>query len=239
MERTVMASALASPPPPLPFGASDLKRNARTFLERALLISAMVHLAAVGAFRAAYERLIPTEEETTLVPTWHDPSIITRIHVVRGWQPPAMNPSRGVFDPVEEKITIPTLHPGEIHPEGVPFTTDTDRSDPNVSTRRGPPPPRSEPMHAFNGAEIPPVPISAPLPAYPDFAREARIEGKVMVEVLVGTDGLPKKVVAVSGPKPLFAAAVEGVRRWKFRPGMTSGYPVECKVVVPVVFILQ
>ncbi|HXF59112.1 MAG TPA: TonB family protein, partial [Candidatus Saccharimonadales bacterium] len=101
------------------------------------------------------------------------------------------------------------------------------------------PPPPPETTHAFKVVETPPVPIYAPLPVYPDFAREAGIEGRVIVRVLVGTDGLPKRVVAISGPKLLFAAAEDGVRRWRFNPGMSAGEPLQVSVDVPVVFTLQ
>src|SRR5206468_207338 len=81
---------------------------------------------------------------------------------------------------------------------------------PDVNTTTCCPPP-PEPARGIVVAEIPPMPEFAPLPAYPDFAREAGIEGRVIVRVLVGTDGLPKQVVAVSGSKALIQAAVDAV----------------------------
>jgi protein TonB len=241
MERTVMASALASPPPPWSFGASDLKRNARKFLERALVISALVHLAAVGAFRAAYERSrVP--EATELVPGWKHivevgPQIIPLLPP--GIVPPSSTEGEIVMtkrvDPIDPNvIDYRVALPGNgVGPEANPGGSD--RTDGSGGLL--PPPP--ETTHAFKVVETPPVPIYAPLPVYPDFAREAGIEGRVIVRVLVGTDGLPKQVVAVSGPKLLFAAAEDGVRRWRFNPGMSAGEPLQVSVEVPVVFTLQ
>ena len=235
-----MASALASPPPPLPFGASDLKRNARTFLERALVISAIVHLAAVGVFRATYERMIPKEEVEVLPPIWKHPfEIGPKIipPVVRGGAP--VNPTDGLFVPINRvDFTPQPFDNGDVRTAtpGSDPVSDPGGSRTDGDLKASPPP---EPPSAFTVAEIPPVPLIAPLPDYPDFAREARIEGKVMVEVLVGTDGLPKQVHAVAGPIALSGAAVEAVRRWRFRPGMTSGHPVAVKVVVPVIFTLE
>lgn len=236
-----MASALASPPP---FGASDLKRNARTFLERALVISAIVHLAAVGAFRAAYERNLAREGDDSkripgiidLIPDFVPPMIPQTLI-----NPKSVSPTDGLIvptkriDPVDPNvIDYRAISPGNgVGPEPDPG---------GVGRTDGPgrlPPPQPDPTHAFKVVETPPVPIYAPLPVYPDFAREVGIEGKVIVRVLVGTDGLPKQVVAVSGPKLLFAAAVEGVRRWRFSPGMSGGEPLQVSVEVPVVFTLQ
>ena len=65
-----MAPALASPPPLLPGGSPDLKRHARKFLERALVISALVHFTAAGVFRAADERGRAREAAEPVIPTW-------------------------------------------------------------------------------------------------------------------------------------------------------------------------
>lgn len=223
-----MVRVFASPPPLL----------SRQFLERALLISALVHLAAVGVFRATYERMIPQEEETVLIPTWHDPTIIdSRIIPIDGSRPAAAKALDGIYEPKpEDAPLIDTSRLGRVPMDGVGW-------DPNARTEEpspGPPNPGppGERVPAFTVAEILPVPIRTPLPTYPDFAREVGVEGKVVVRVLVGVDGYPKQVVAVSGPKMLFDAAVEGVRKWTFKPGTTSGQAVEVWVEIPVVFRL-
>jgi protein TonB len=241
MERAVMVRAFASPPPVFSGGSPDLKGNARRFLERALVISALVHLAAAGLFRAADERdrardsvdLKRINGVVGLIPRLFPPPIAPN------WTPaPAVPPARGVFIPVDKilKPRIDVLQPGgPVMPEGPASLPGEGGKDGPVFT---PGPPRDEPARPITIAEIPPVPVIAPLPAYPDFAREAGIEGRVIVRVLVGIDGMPKQVAAMSGPKMLFDAAVEGVRKWRFKPGMTSGQAVEVWVEIPVVFRL-
>jgi protein TonB len=238
MERAVMASALASPPPPLPFGAPDLKRNARTFLERALVISAIVHLAAVGAFRATYERMIPKEEEVVMTPPWTHPTEITsELIPFRNNHPSATSETKGIIEIKPKDIPFITTHrSGDVDVEAI--GREAVPGDEGRTPGPEKPPPNVEPRTDFKVAEIPPVPILAPLPKYPDFAREAGIEGRVIVRAVVGVDGIPRQVKAISGPKPLFDAAVEGVRQWRFKPGLTSGQPVEVSVEIPVVFRL-
>jgi TonB family protein len=238
MERVVMVKAFASPPPLFSGGSPDLKGNARRFLERALVISALVHLAAAGVFRATYERMIPKEEETIPAPTWHDPTIIdSRIIPIDGSRPAATKALDGIFQPEPEDVPLTaTNQMGQIPMDGVGWDPSSRTVDPSPGPPNPGPP--SERVPGFTVAEILPVPVSTPLPDYPDFAREVGAEGKVVVRVLVGLDGYPKRVIAVSGPKMLFDAAVEGVKKWKFKPGMTSGQAVEVWVEIPVVFRL-
>ena len=237
-----MASALASPPPLFSGGSSDLKANARRFLERALVISALAHLAAVGVFRAALERFAATEEEVPVATDhWTDPTIVLPpIHPIPwDWRPPAAPPADiGVYLPVERQDFPSPIDrdPGVSRYDPIP-------ADPNGSpggeNPGGKPPDQPEPMRPFRpAADTPPVPIVAPRPAYPPWAREAGIEGRVLVRVLVGKDGIPKSAVIVSGPKGLIEGVVDAVLRWKFKPGLANKEPVEVWVEIPISFRL-
>ncbi len=77
-------------------------------------------------------------------------------------------------------------------------------------------------------------------PKYPADALAKRIEGRVDLEVLVGTDGRPKEVrVVKSTPEGVFdAMTVEAARKWRFNAGRNgaTGEKVEGWVRVPVQF---
>ena len=79
-----------------------------------------------------------------------------------------------------------------------------------------------------------------PLPHYPTLARRRGIEGTVTLEVRVRADGLPERVAIgrSSGSSLLDAAALEAVRRWRFRPARRAGEPVPGVVTVPITFRL-
>lgn len=79
-----------------------------------------------------------------------------------------------------------------------------------------------------------------PLPHYPTLARRRGIEGTVTLEVRVRADGLPERVAIAhsSGSGLLDAAALEAVRRWRFRPARRAGEPVDGDVTVPITFRL-
>lgn len=75
-------------------------------------------------------------------------------------------------------------------------------------------------------------------PGYPAEARKQRIQGTVMVAVVVRKDGLVASVRAVSGPQELREAAMVAVAEWRFHPWLEHGQPVEAEGEVPVQFTL-
>ena len=86
-----------------------------------------------------------------------------------------------------------------------------------------------------------PVPIEREPPAYPDAVRATGIEGTVEVALTVLRDGRVGWVRVVrSAPEGYFeSAAVEGVRRWCFKPARRDGEPVECRLTTRVRFALS
>lgn len=97
-----------------------------------------------------------------------------------------------------------------------------------------PPPPR----------EIPPAAIQylePPSPGYPRLSRRLNESGLVVVRVFVDVDGLPRtvQVVQSSGYARLDEAALEGVRRARFRPYAENGRPTAGWARIPIPFELE
>lgn len=76
-------------------------------------------------------------------------------------------------------------------------------------------------------------------PVYPDIAREAGVDGTVMVWALVGRDGRVKHVRLGQSIPLLDDAATAAVGQWLFKPARASGNPIAMWVVVPVKFALR
>jgi protein TonB len=76
-------------------------------------------------------------------------------------------------------------------------------------------------------------------PSYPDLAREAGVDGTVMVQALVGKDGKVKDVRVVKSIPMLDEAAKSAVRQWVFKPALSNNKPVAVWVGVPVKFSLH
>ena len=78
---------------------------------------------------------------------------------------------------------------------------------------------------------------------YPTFARNAGIEGAVILEVEVFADGTVGAVEVVkslmAGPGGLDEAAIKSVKQWIFQPAKSSGQAVAVWVTFPVTFTLE
>lgn len=80
--------------------------------------------------------------------------------------------------------------------------------------------------------------LNNPAPYYPNAAKKRGIQGKVLLEVAVKTDGSAAKVSVSrsSGYRVLDEAALDAVKTWRFVPAKKSGRFVEASVLVPVEF---
>src|SRR4051794_11349517 len=76
-------------------------------------------------------------------------------------------------------------------------------------------------------------------PQYPTEMRRAEIEGEVLVDFVVTSEGNVVKASALSSSHREFeTAAVIAVSKWKFAPGKKSGKPVNTHMQVPIGFAL-
>lgn len=87
--------------------------------------------------------------------------------------------------------------------------------------------------------DIPQAVRSVP-PEYPFVAKRNRVEGEVVVRMLVDSEGRPQKLsVHSSTPAEMFdAAALSAAGRWRFKPGRYKGEAVDTWVLLPFVFEL-
>src|SRR5262245_12193066 len=84
-----------------------------------------------------------------------------------------------------------------------------------------------------------PEPMTRVQPIYPEDARRANVEGTVMIQALVGTDGKIKDTKVTQSVRMLDASARTAVSQWVFRPALAHGKPVAVWVAVPVRFNLE
>jgi len=75
-------------------------------------------------------------------------------------------------------------------------------------------------------------------PVYPPLARQARIQGVVKLEAVIGPDGRVEKVEAISGPPLLRQAAIDAVRQWVYEPSRLNGQPVRVTTQIEINFTL-
>lgn len=87
--------------------------------------------------------------------------------------------------------------------------------------------------------EVMPEPIQQVPPTYPPILREAGIEGQVLLDLIVESDGSVGEIrVANSDHHEFEPAAITAVRQWRFKPATRNGEPMRATMRLPVVFRL-
>jgi protein TonB len=76
-------------------------------------------------------------------------------------------------------------------------------------------------------------------PTYPPLARQARIQGQVILRAVISKDGSIEGLTLVSGHPMLAPAAIDAVKQWKYKPYLLNGEPVEVDTEVLVNFTLS
>ena len=76
-------------------------------------------------------------------------------------------------------------------------------------------------------------------PGYPMLARQMKVEGSVILEALIGRDGLIQELRVINGPPILATAAREAVRQWHFKPHYEGGEAVETQARITVNFTIS
>ena len=75
-------------------------------------------------------------------------------------------------------------------------------------------------------------------PTYPPLARQARIQGVVILQAQISKEGNIENLQLISGHPMLAPAAIEAVKQWKYKPYLLNGEPVEVETQVQVNFTL-
>ncbi len=76
-------------------------------------------------------------------------------------------------------------------------------------------------------------------PNYPMLARQMKVQGSVILQALIGRDGIIQNLRVVSGPHILASAAQDAVRQWHFKPHLEGSEPVETEAKITVNFTIS
>ncbi len=153
-------------------------------------------------------------------------------------------------------LTAPTIIPKKI----VASASDAGAAAPTISDANGvaggtgdvlgaplaavpPPPPAAAarpkgPIRISTGMREPRL-LSAPPVQYSPIARQARVQGTVILEAIIDEQGNVTQVRAVSGPPLLFQSAIKAVQGRKYEVTYLDGEPVAIRLDVTVNFRLS
>ena len=100
-----------------------------------------------------------------------------------------------------------------------------------------PPPPKQTPTRVRVGGNVQaPRQIARIDPVYPTLARQARIQGMVVLHAVITKDGRVEELRVISGHPLLIQAAEDAVRQWRYQPTLLNGDPVEIEMTITVNF---
>ena len=85
----------------------------------------------------------------------------------------------------------------------------------------------------------PPTRIRAANPVYPPTAQNAAVQGVVILEITIGTDGSVVDARVLRSIPLLDQAALDAVRQWQYEPTLLNGNPVPVIMTATVNFTLQ
>jgi protein TonB len=216
----------------------------------ALPVSIVVHVAAVLALvvipllatdvlpfpNQPLESWMPAATAPTPPPTPRPPSRTQ----------PALPPANPNLAPI---VAPPSIVPDD----GLDRTLPADVSDLPAGVVSGefggdkgftdapPPPAPPKPMTPYRVSTLirQPVKTVDVRPEYPEVARQARVEGLVIIEAVIGPTGEVQSARVLRSQPLLDEAALTAVRQWKFTPTLLNGVPVPVVMTVTVNFTLR
>jgi len=107
-----------------------------------------------------------------------------------------------------------------------------------AATGVAPPPPKAPTRVKVGGSVQEAMIIDRPSPPYPPLARQARIQGNVVLHAIIDKDGNVTQLEVVSGHPLLVQAALAAVKQWRYHPTVLNGEPVEVETQITVSFVL-
>lgn len=227
----------------MPYGAPELKEVARRYLVRALSVASaawiVLFMLSIGASELLKRR---TKETSVVVVPYRE--LAAPPPLTQDAPPPQVAIAQPVAPPtVGVAVPVPDA---EAPPEQtIASQEEIAQVTPGVSTGEGElvvAPPSEDELPQFGEyvyVEELPEAITKVSPVYPDIAREAGVDGVVLVQALVGKDGHVKDVRVVKHIPMLDESAITAVKQWVFKPALSNNKPVAVWVAVPVRFSLQ
>ncbi len=235
----------------------ELKKNYQKYYTVALVIAAVIHFLLVGIYWAS---IYFAKEEAP-------PVRVVRVMKYSDLGPPpsitgaaaAVAPSVSVAGPVAAKpsVGIPVPVPdAEVSLEAAfatqqelssvvgPVGEKSDQSDNTVVDQvieedivieeDDAPPPNFVPF------EKEPQVIKSVDPVYPEIARKAGVEGKVIAHLWIDKKGQVREVKIIKSDSDIFnQAVIDAAKQWTFAPALMKNGPVAVWLAVPFIFSLK
>ena len=187
-----------------------------------------------------------TFESSTSAPSTSAPS--TSPEADASAPPIAATATRTVLPPLEVEVVAGDVH-RNLRPGSNSVRVDL---QPSMAPQAVAEPPSASPMRdsaagvtskaaervqmSADTAEVVNRPVK---PDYPLLARQMKVQGSVILQALIGRDGLIQGLQVISGPPILASAAQEAVKQWHFKPHYQGSESVETQARITVNFTIS
>lgn len=145
------------------------------------------------------------------------------------------HPTAGVHTGSTESSAAPSIEAGTLAGQSVALPS----NEPSPTSLAPPPPPPQAvpegPVPVGDGVPAPKA-LSAPPVLYPEIARQAGVEGDVVVRIVIDKAGNVTAAKALSGPMMLRDAAARSLRERKYAPSKLNGHPISVEMLVTIQF---
>jgi TonB family protein len=140
---------------------------------------------------------------------------------------PAVTATRTVLPPLDVEVVAGDKH-SKIHPGSNTTKLEITNDESSAATL----------AVASNAAERERI-TDAPQASYPLLAQHMNVQGSVVLQAIIGADGIIQDLHVLSGPAILSSAAQQAVREWRFKPVLQNGQAVETKARITVNFTIK
>jgi protein TonB len=232
------------------YGGVDLKKNQNKFFSNALGISIALHLLLMflyigWSWFTNDEKHVPHIRLHSIAELAPPPSLENQQDMQPVTPPPPSNvvkPNLGVPVPVPDAIAPQLTLPNMNEPQPVAVSNGPASNAP-VELHIDQPVAEADPSpDDFIDVSDEPHEVQQleKLIVYPEVARRSGLEGKVVVQALIGKDGSVEKVDVLKADYDLFKdAAVDAMKKAKFTPARQNGTPLKVWITRTINFKLK
>jgi protein TonB len=227
----------------MPYGAPELKEVAKKYMFRAVGIASLGWILAFSLSFGTSALLSHRSHETSVIVVPYR-ELAAPPPLTQNAPPPQVAIAQPVAPPTIG-VAVPVPDAQAPPEQTIASQEEIAQVTPGVEQGKGDivvQPPSEDELPKFGDyvyvEELPEAITKVP-PSYPDLAREAGVDGQVVVQALVGKDGRVKDTRVVKSIAMLDEAAVAAVKQWVFKPALSNNKPVAVWVAVPVRFSLH
>ncbi len=154
--------------------------------------------------------------------------------------------TRTVLPPLEVEVVAGSAH-RRVRPGSNAIKVDLQPGDSAEAAQQVAAPESDQPASiTVNAADHAPIPAEptdvvshSVAPDYPMLARQMKVQGSVVLQALIGRDGLIQDLHVLAGSPILAKAALEAVKQWHFKPHYEGAEAVETQAKITVNFTIS